>query len=149
MFDRRIFREREINAQRLRQTHQIVETFQALENRLRAQIVFFERLAVLNAPEQRVHVFIDLQALGQLSAIVVAQFILQLFDQRINRRDMGKMQHRLGLTGRMADKRRQRGHRTVTVWQHFGADNRINRGRFPRLHGPDDRQHHLETGNFA
>ncbi|MNO01670.1 hypothetical protein D3C81_2218840 [compost metagenome] len=62
---------------------------------------------------------------------------------------MGEMQHRLGLARRVADQGRQRGHRAVAVWQHLGPDDGIYSGRFPSFHGPDNRQHHLQTGNFA
>ena len=62
---------------------------------------------------------------------------------------MRKMQYRLFLARRMTNKGRKRRHRTVAVGQHFGAHNRINGGRFPRLHGSNNSQHHFQTGYFA
>ncbi|MPN25603.1 hypothetical protein SDC9_173015 [bioreactor metagenome] len=49
----------------------------------------------------------------------------------------------------MANECRQRGHWTVAIGQHLRADNGIDRRRFSRFHGADDRQHHFQSRDFS
>ena len=149
MFNSRIFRERKLHTQRLGKSHQIVEAFQTMKYRLRAQVMLLKRFPFFNALQQRIHVFINFQTLSQLPAVVITELFLKQLDQFINRGGMREMQHRFLLTRRVANQRRQRRHWTIAVRQHFGTHNRINGGRFPRFHGANNGQDHFQPGYFA
>ncbi|CCJ86334.1 hypothetical protein BN133_2711 [Cronobacter dublinensis 582] len=120
-----------------------------MKNRLRAEVVFFKRGAVQDARQQGVHIAIDFKTLRQGIARGVLQTRAQRLHQRFDRSGVRKVQHRLLLARRVADKRRQRRHRAVAVGQHFFTDNRVNGGRLTRLHRADNRQHHLLMGGFS
>ena len=77
-----------------------------MEDGLRAQVMTLKSHALFNSLEQRIHVFIDFQHLGQMLAIARLHTLLQRLHERINRRDVRKMQHRLFLPWRMANQRR-------------------------------------------
>lgn len=71
-----VSRKRKIDVQRLRQSHQIIQTFQTMKNRLGTQIIFFESDAIFDPLHKRTHIFIYFQHIGQMLNIAITQALL-------------------------------------------------------------------------